>query len=323
MSRFHAPSRALVGAVVVLGALFAVPVATLAAGPSASVQSSRMLVLFDITKGQLPENMVAAPHGALDVALNGAGEIAQVASNGTFKVLGMLPAPADGGVNTPLLKMAFMAGMARAANGTIYTLYSTGTAGQSGVYRLEPGGIPQLIVSLPADSLANELALDAATHELYISDSALGVVWRAPEAGGTAEIWASGPPLAPTEFLGANGLKLHDHAIWVSNTDAGTIVRIPIESDGSAGPISTFATGLATIDDFNFVGSGDEIVAALNRDNQVALVAPNGSHSILLDASDGLEGPTSIVVRSHTIYVASGGYFTGQNPNILIAQLQG
>jgi hypothetical protein len=28
-------------------------------------------------------------------------------------------------------------------------------------------------------------------------------------------------------------------------------------------------------------------------------------------------------VRSHTIYVASGGYFTGQNPNILIAQLQG
>jgi hypothetical protein len=323
MSRFHARSRALVGAVVVLGALLAVPVATLAAGPSVSVQSSRMLVLFDITKGQLPENMVAAPHGALDVALNGAGAIAQVASSGTFKVLGTLPAPADGGVNTPLLKMPFMAGMARAANGTIYTLYSTGTAGQSGVYRLEPGGTPQLIVSLPADSLANELALDTATHELYISDSALGVVWRAPQAGGTPEVWASGPALAPTEFLGANGLKLHDHAIWVSNTDAGTIVRIPIESGGSAGPISTFATGLATIDDFNFVGNGDEIVAALNRDNEVALVKPSGSHSILLDASDGLEGPTSIVVRAHTIYVASGGYFTGQNPNILVAQLQG
>jgi hypothetical protein len=136
-------------------------------------------------------------------------------------------------------------------------------------------------------------------------------------------VWASGPALAPTEFLGANGLKLHDHAIWVANTDAGTILRIPIESDGSAGAISTFATGLATIDDFNFVGSGNEIVAALNRDNQVALVAPDGAHSILLDASDGLEGPTSIVVRSHTLYVASGGYFTGQNPNILVAQLQG
>lgn len=322
MSRFHAPSRAALGAVIAFGVLVAVPISTLAASPAFSIESSRTLVLFDITKGQLPENMVAAPHGALDVALNGAEEIAQVASDGTVKVLGRLPAPANGGVNTPLLKMPFMAGMARAANGTIYTLYSTGTAGQSGVYRLTPGGSPQLIVSLPADSLANELALDATTHELYISDSALGVVWRAPAAGGVPQVWASGPALAPTEFLGANGLKLHDHAIWVSNTDAGTIVRIPIESDGTAGPISTFASGLATIDDFNFVGSGNEIVAALNRGNMVALVTPGGSHSILLDASDGLEGPTSIVVRSNDMYVASGGYFTGQNPNILLAQIQ-
>jgi sugar lactone lactonase YvrE len=320
MSPSRAPARAFLGAVGLLVALAVLPVSTLAAAPS--VASSRMLVLFNIDKGQLPENMAPAPGGSLDVVLNGAGEVAQVGPGGRVKVLATLPAPADGGVNTPLLKSAFTAGIVRAPNGTIYTLYNTGTSGQTGVYKIVPGGTPQLIVSLPATSLANELALDTSTHELYISDSALGEVWRAPQAGGTPEVWASGPALAPTAFLGANGLKLHNHAIWVSNTDAGTIVRIPIESGGGAGPISVFASGLATIDDFNFVGSGNEIVAALNRDNQVVLVTPGGSQSLLLDASDGLEGPSSIVVRGNTLYVASAGYFTGQNPNILVAQLQ-
>jgi hypothetical protein len=320
MSASRAPARAFLGAVALLAALAALPVSTLAAAPS--VASSRMLVLFNIDKGQLPENMAPAPGGALDVALNGAGEVARVGPGGRVKILATLPAPADGGVNTPLVKSAFTAGMVRAPNGTIYTLYSTGTSGQTGIYRIVPGGTAQLIVALPATSLANGLALDTSTHELYVSDSALGVVWRAPQAGGAPEMWASGSALAPTVFLGANGLKLHDHAIWVSNTDAGTILRIPIESGGGAGPISVFASGLATIDDFNFVGSGNEIVAALDRDNQVVLVSPGGTQSLLLDASDGLEGPTSIVVRGNRLYVASGGYFTGQNPNILVAQLQ-
>ncbi len=319
MGTFRASARALLGVSVALGAFAFAPISTLAASPT--IESSRMLVLFDIMKGQLPENMAAAPHGALDVTLNGAGEIARIGPQGKITPLAMMPAPADGGVNTPLLKSAFTAGMALASNGTIYVVYSTGTSGQTGVYRIAPGGSPQLIVPLPAGSFANDVVLDAATHELYISDSALGVIWSAPQAGGTAQMWASGPALAPTEFLGVNGLKLHGHALWASNTDAGTIVKIPIESGGNAGPVSVFASGLATIDDFNFVGNGNEIAAALNRDNEVALVQANGSHSIVLDASDGLEGPSSIVVRSSTMYVASAGYFTGQNPNILAVHL--
>jgi sugar lactone lactonase YvrE len=232
-----------------------------------------------------------------------------------------MPAPADGGVNTPIIGSAFTAGMVRAADGTIYTLYSTGTTGQTGIYELRPGGTLQLIVPLPAAALANGLALDPWNHELYVADSAEGIIWGAPESGGTATEWASGPALEPTSFLGANGLKFHNGAIWVSNTDAGTILRIPIKSDGSAGTISTFASGLATIDDFNFVGRGDEIAAALDIDNEVDLVQPNGTAETILDAGDGLEGPTSIAVRGDMMYVASAGYFTGTDPNILVATL--
>ena len=319
MKSLRVRSRLLAGATVALTIIAAGPATTPAS--ALSVQSSRVLVSFDIAEGQLPENFTLAPFGALDVTLNGAGEIVRVSPFGTISVLATMPAPAAGGVNTPVIGSAFTAGMVRALDGTIYTLYSTGTTGQTGIYELKPGGTLQLIVPLPAGALANGLALDPWNHELYVADSAEGIIWSAPASGGTATEWASGAALEPTSFLGANGLKFHNGALWVSNTDAGTILRIPIEWDGRAGQITTFASGLPTIDDFNFVGSGDEIAAALDKDNVVDLVQRNGADETLLDASNGLEGPTSIAVRGDKMYLASAGYFTGQAPNIIVATL--
>ena len=158
MRRFRVPARVVLGIAVTVGAVAAGPSLTQASAPP--VESAQTFVLFNITKGQLPENMAPAPHGALDVALNGAGEVGQVSAAGKLKVLATLPPAADGGVNTPDIKSAFTAGMVRAANGTIYTNYSTGTVGQTGIYRIKPGGTPELIVELPAAALANGLALD-------------------------------------------------------------------------------------------------------------------------------------------------------------------
>jgi hypothetical protein len=42
----------------------------------------------------------------------------------------------------------------------------------------------------------------------------------------------------------------------------------------------------------------------------------------VLAASDGLDGPTSIVVDGRRAYVASAGYNTGMNPNILEIELE-
>ncbi len=62
--------------------------------------------------------------------------------------------------------------------------------------------------------------------------------------------------------------------MWVSNTQLGTLLRIPIRPDGSAGPIQTIATGLAGIDDFAFTGPGPSapVLAAINRFSTVVLI---------------------------------------------------
>ena len=114
MKSFRISLRLLAGATFALTMIAAGPVTTPAA--ALTVQSTRVLVSFDIDEGQLPENFTLAPFGALDVTLNGAGEIARVSPSGMITVLAAMPAPADGGVNTPIIGSAFTAGMVRAAD---------------------------------------------------------------------------------------------------------------------------------------------------------------------------------------------------------------
>lgn len=290
-----------------------------ASAARAPLSDARIVVHYDRAAGQTPENIAQGPGGGAYVTFSEARQVDEVWPNGAVRVLATLPLPADGGVNTPGLGRALTAGIVRAADGTLYFLYDTGTADLTGVWRLRPGGRPQRIAALPAKSLPNGLALDQRTHKLYITDSVFGTVWTVPITGGAPTAWSTGPQLAPDSFLGANGLKLHDGAVWVTNLDKGTVLRIPILRNGQAGAIETVAAGMPGIDDFVFTGDGDQILAALNVPSEVALVQPNGSRSIVLTQANGLDNPTSIVLRGSTVYVVGAAYTTGSDPNMLIA----
>ena len=305
----------------------AVAVASLAVGwpgsataATAPLSHARIAQHFDLADGRMPENIAVEPDGSVDLSFSAARQIARVGRDGTVRVLATLPAPADGGGNTPALGFPLVTGLVRDAHGTLYFLYATGTADLTGVWRLTPGGVPERIAALPADGLPNGLALDSG--RLYVTDSVRGAVWRVPARGGEATLWASGPELAPTGFLGANGLKVHGGALWASNMDKGTVVRIPLKKDGTAGAAEIRAEQLPGIDDFAFVGRGDRLLATLDQSDQVALVEPDGTHTIVLDAQDGLQNPTALAVRGDTVYVTSAAYLTKQDPNLLTARIQ-
>ena len=55
--------------------------------------------------------------------------------------------------------------------------------------------------------------------------------------------------------------------------------------------------------------------------NQVAIVKPDGTHTVVLTEADGLQGPTSIAVRGRTAYVLSAAFVTAKDPNLLLAHL--
>ncbi|AYV32631.1 Virginiamycin B lyase (plasmid) [Streptomyces sp. ADI95-16] len=321
LSRSAVPAAVLVAAAAAALAPASASASASASAESAPLSSARIAAHFDLPKGQTPENLAPAPDGAVYVTFAKARQIAKVSPNGTTRILATLPEPADGGVHTPALGFPLTTGIVRAHDGTLYFLYATGTPDLTGVWRLRPGGRPQRIAALPANGLPNGLALDPRTRTLYVTDSVLGTIWSVPTTGGTPTAWSTAPELASTGFLGANGLRLHNGAVWATNLDKGTVLRVPVLPDGRAGRVRTAATGLPGIDDFAFTGRGDQLLAALNGPGQVVLVRPGGSHSIVLTQADGLRNPTSIALRGNTVHVTSAAYVTAQDPNLLLAHL--
>ncbi|MFJ8442080.1 NHL repeat-containing protein [Kitasatospora griseola] len=300
------------------------PATATAAGPAGGVSHARVVAHFDAATGQTAENVTLEPDGSADVTFSVSRQIAHVAIDGRTRVLATLPTPPDGGVHTPVFGGPIAMGIARDLDGTLYALYAAGSADFTGVWRLTPGSsTPEHIASLPADSLPNGMALDRRTGTLYIADSNLSTIWAVPTTGGTATRWATAAEFAPTtQDIGANGLKVHGGAVWVGNISHGTVLRVPIGRNGRAGTIETRATGLGPIDDFDFTGRGDQILAAIvEGPSKVLLINPDGTHSTVLTAADGLQNPTSIAVRGCTAYIASAAYSTGTDPNLLVAHL--
>ncbi|SNS23207.1 hypothetical protein SAMN05216276_100666 [Streptosporangium subroseum] len=292
-----------------------------AKAPLAPLTDVRIATHFNLSAGQMPENIALLPDGTADVTFAASRQVAQVTPRGATRILATLPAPADGGVKTPVLGFALATGIVRTSDGTVYVLYATGTADLTGLWRLRPGRAPQRIAALPANGLPNGLALDEHGKRLYITDSVLGTVWTVPIAGGKPTAWSTAPELARAGFLGANGAKVHRGALWVTNLDRGTLLRIPIRSGNRAGAPQVKASGLAGIDDFAFTGRGDEILAALNGPNTVVRIKSDGTGTTVLDATDGLQNPTSIALRGNDVYVLSAAYTTATDPNLLRARL--
>ncbi|MEA5363839.1 hypothetical protein VA596_30195 [Amycolatopsis sp., V23-08] len=286
--------------------------ATVFAATPASA-ASRDVVHFDLAAGQQPENVALEPDGSADVTFAGARQVARVDRAGRTRILATLPAPGGGGA--PALGFPLTTGIVRTSDGSLYVLYATGTDDLTGLWRLRPGGTPQRIAALPGNGLPNGLAFDG--RRFYVTDSVLGTVWTVPFLGGTAKSWSTAAELAPAGFLGANGAKLHDGALWVTNLDRGTVLRIPILPDGRAGTPRVKATDVPGIDDFTFTGRGDEILAALDSPNKVVRIGADGVASTVLDATDGLQNPTSIAVRGKEVYVFSAAYLTQTDPNLL------
>jgi sugar lactone lactonase YvrE len=290
-------------------------VAVPAYASTAPLSDAREIAHFNVNAQQQPENITLEQGGAADVTFNRARQVARIGTDGSVSILATLPAPATG--------TATVSGIVRGKDGSLYVNYNAGS--QSGIWRIAPGGgSPVQVVALPEVKVINGLALDQGQDNLYATDSTSGTVWKVSLQSGTASLWAQGTDFQAStggSGFGANGVKVHDGAVWVSNTDNGTLLRIPIGAHGAAGAVKTVAQGLTAIDDFAFTGDGDTVLAAQNFVSQVSLVHPDGTHETVLTATDGLSNPTSIAVHGSTVYVTSGAYFTHADPNLLLAKL--
>ncbi len=132
------------------------------------------------------------------------------------------------------------------------------------------------------------------------ADPSRSGIWRLLPGGAPAR---SGPG-----HFGANGVEFHDGAVWVSDTDRGTLLRVPVTAAGAPGPVEVIAGGLAGVDDFEFPSAcSDVAIVALNGQDEMAVVYPDGRTKIALTAADGLDSPTDTAIRGTRIFITDGG----------------
>ncbi|MER7181695.1 hypothetical protein ABT404_19795, partial [Streptomyces hyaluromycini] len=254
--------------------LVSAPSASAGTGPSyrgSVVTDVRTVAKFDFAAGEIPENITVDPDGSVTLSLLGScavcerthgPELMRISASGQRTVL------ATGQVGEAI------SGNTRGSDGTVYySVWAPGNAARNGVYKLLADGAPQRIAALPADAGPNGLAVDPAGRTLYIADSLKGIIWSVPAAGGPATPWLTDAALAPvpTEALpiGANGLRFHNGALWISNFNKGTLLRVAVTGTGTAGPIHLVTGGLPNIDDLSFLTPRSDVVFA----------AQNGSSS--------------------------------------------
>ncbi|WP_405816090.1 hypothetical protein OG241_16130 [Streptomyces sp. NBC_01390] len=316
--------------------------AVLASAPSASawtghssysgsaVTDVRTAAKFDFAAGEIPENITANPDGSVTLSMLGScavcqrthgPELMRIDASGERTVL------ATGQVGEAI------SGNARGSDGTVYyALWAPGNADRNGVYKLLADGSPQRVAALPADSGPNGLAVDSATGTLYIADSLKGVIWSVPAAGGTPTPWLTDTALAPvpTEALpiGANGLRFHNGALWISNFNKGTLLRVPITPAGVPGPIRQVAGGLPNIDDLSFLTPWSDVVFAAqngsssnNGPDRVVVIYPNGTYKPVLTSADGLASPSATAVRGDRLYITDGGVPDPHDPKLQTARI--
>ena len=87
--------------------------------------------------------------------------------------------------------------------------------------------------AFPGNGLCNDIAV-ANDGTVYATDTILGRVLRLKKGATALDVWASDPTLLAT----ADGLALlADGNVYVNSVGQGTLMRIDVKKDGSAGPI--------------------------------------------------------------------------------------
>jgi sugar lactone lactonase YvrE len=176
-------------------------------------------------------------------------------------------------------------------------------------------GVGDRLAALPClHNHLNGSAIDAAGR-IYVADSTLGIIWQVVEGEPQGRIWLRDPLLAPREYVGlapgANGLRFWDGALYVTNSDKETVVRVPVRDDGSAGVATVHASGVPG-DDFAIDDDGSMYVTTHVHDSVVEIDPAGRVLGAVATAVEGIVGSTAAIIAhdddgARWLYVTNDG----------------
>src|SRR5690348_4575380 len=264
---------------------------------SSVAQAAAVLPLVNVAFPNEPESIAIDRQGNIFMSAPFAAQVLEVAA-GTQQAKPVVTLPGH------------VLGVRLDAEGNLY-----GAVLGAGLFEVADGTTSAVKVASPpavsTEFFWNVLAFDHRGN-LYVSESAAGEVWRLGKDGSFTN-WASSPLLVGTLApgpcglvhpaiaagfgpIGANGLFFNKHGdLLVNNTDLGTVLRIPVAPDGSAGTASVIAGPSCDLwgADGGAFDNADNLYIAANAANKIVRLEPSGYFEVV-SASPLLRFPTDI-----------------------------
>jgi len=285
---------------------------------AACSSESKPLVVDVVTRfqpqmGQLPEGL-AVKDGTSYVGFAPGAAVVAVDAAGAVTPYATVPSTSGG-------SKGYTLGLAFDDAGQLYIAQASFDPSVApGVYRASPDGGDATTpwAADPAMTFPNGLAF-AADGTLFVADSS-GKIFRIDGAGHVATwsqdaVLAGDPQACPGVLpvpIGANGIVVTATDVWVTNTDHGALVRIPIRDDGAAGDATAVVSDCALAGADGMAQAADgTFVIALNVQDAIARVRQDGTYDTLA-AGAPLDFPASVVVDGARTFVTAAAFVSAQ-----------
>jgi hypothetical protein len=271
-----------------------------------SVGTVTTVYSFDPAKGEYLEGLAIDKAGNAYVGLALLGEIWKFAPDGTPSVFATLDIGQYGGV---------IVGLAVDDEGNLFVCNDTNVAGTHGIWKidrkgratlfaaLDPLSHPEAIPLTPYPAFGsppleygfpNGMAFDE-EENLYVGDSSLGLIWKITKSG-EATVWLQDPLLdvtSPNGF-GANDIEFDRGSMFISNLQQASVVRVKMPEDGRRPHPEVFVQDPALLGaDGVAFDVRHNLYMAIDVQNTLVRINPDGKITTLATASDGLDYPAS------------------------------
>jgi sugar lactone lactonase YvrE len=276
----------------------------------------------------VPEGLCIDSKKNLYATVSFTGELVKLNSDGTFDHIAWVPSKEDSGKGQ-------LIGIEADKDDNIYAAYKEFShtnenlldpfhpdckevsLKKTGVYKIDAKTRQVTPVLTKGDGWAacfpDDIDIDDAGN-IYVSDLTYAGIWKiSPDK--KVKLWSADPLLNWSELslpLGVNVIvldKAQKNIYAATTTIEGRIVKIPINSDGTAGQATIHSRGHTYFDGIEIDDEG-YIYASEPGVNQIIVVSPTpgmlGLTSRKVIAQNApLEGPTSLVLRDGVLYTAN------------------
>ena len=150
----------------------------------------------------------------------------------------------------------------------------------------------------PNSGICNDIAL-AADGSAYVSESFGSRIHRLKPGANALEVWATDSALAVIDGLSF----LADGSLYANNFTTGKLFRVPVNADGSAGPVQPIETSMPFVRPDGLRTVGPRTLIQAEGQGRVTELTINGSRAEVRVLQDSLTAATAVTLVGNSALV--------------------